>query len=398
MTVHRGLADAPSAPRRMLAPDLARGAMLLLIVLAHAPLYLVSVGTGAFGLPASGSVLDQTVRIVGLLTVDNRAYPMFAALFGYGMVMVITRQRAKDGDDSRARRLLRRRGWWLLVFGFGHALLVTPVDILGAYGLATLLVGWLFFRRERALLIGAAVLSVWFVFAITAMSFFENLPAQGSDTSVDTFALGAMGYAPVDIVERLVVWVIAVVSNNAVFPIVIAMLLGGWAAKRRVLEDPAHHRRTLRLVAVTGLLVALVGAVPKVLVDVGQLPADAAWLAQSLHVMSGLFGGLAYTAVFGLIGARLQNRQGRVVALLAATGRRSLTCYLLQSTLLIVMLSQTFLGIGGSVNSAGAALVAVLAWLGGVTAAALLERAHRPGPADALLRRLVYRQAKPARP
>ncbi|MGP3918739.1 hypothetical protein [Nonomuraea sp. 10N515B] len=92
---------APSAPppgavpldQRSLAPDLARGLMLLLIAVAHAHMCLS-------GEPA-----------------------------------------ARRGQElgAGAGGVLRRRSLWLLAFGFCHALLLFFGDILGAYGLVGLL-------------------------------------------------------------------------------------------------------------------------------------------------------------------------------------------------------------------------------------------------------------------
>jgi len=97
----------PVAPRvRALAPDLARGAMLAVIALAHS-----QVLTHPFLGPAlaPGSALDTAVQVLLTLFVDSRGYPMFAALFGYGMVQILRSREPLLGPDG-ARRLLRRRG------------------------------------------------------------------------------------------------------------------------------------------------------------------------------------------------------------------------------------------------------------------------------------------------
>ena len=85
--------------------------------------------------------------------IDSRVYPMFAFLFGYGMVQMFSRQVASGVPVKQARRLLRRRNWWLLAFGFVHAALLWNGDVLGAYGLAGLIMVGIFFkRRTRTLL------------------------------------------------------------------------------------------------------------------------------------------------------------------------------------------------------------------------------------------------------
>ena len=149
------------ASERALAPDLARGLMLLMIVLANTPWYLYGQTAGVSTVhPADGSALDRFVQLLIMTFIDFRVYPMFAFLFGYGMVQMFSRQVESGVPVKQARRLLRRRNWWLLVFGFVHAGLLWNGDVLGAYGLAGLvMVGIFFKRRSRTLIIWAGVLT-----------------------------------------------------------------------------------------------------------------------------------------------------------------------------------------------------------------------------------------------
>ncbi|MGH3906014.1 MAG: DUF418 domain-containing protein, partial [Pseudonocardiaceae bacterium] len=118
---------------RSLAPDLARGAMLLLIALANAHIYLYGHPIGVRGYPVPESILDKAVVLVQMTLVDGRAYPMFALLFGYGVVQLLRRQTSGGVDEVTVRRLVRRRGWWMILFGFLHALLLFAGDIIGSY-------------------------------------------------------------------------------------------------------------------------------------------------------------------------------------------------------------------------------------------------------------------------
>ena len=142
---------------RALAPDLARGFMLLMIVLANTPWYLYGQTAGLSAVhPDEGSVLDRAAQLFIMTFIDFRVYPMFAFLFGYGMVQLFRRQVEAGTPIKVARRLLRRRNLWLLAFGFVHAALLWEGDVLGAYGLAGLIMVALFFkRRDETLLIWA---------------------------------------------------------------------------------------------------------------------------------------------------------------------------------------------------------------------------------------------------
>src|SRR5688572_10161687 len=80
-------AEPPVAPRvRALAPDLARGTMLAVIALAHSQV-LARPFLGP--VPTPGPALDTAVQTLLTLFVDSRGYPMFAALFGYGLVQLL---------------------------------------------------------------------------------------------------------------------------------------------------------------------------------------------------------------------------------------------------------------------------------------------------------------------
>src|SRR5918998_3942243 len=150
--------EPPIAPRvRALAPDLARGTMLAVIALAHSQV-LARPFLGP--VPTPGPALDTAVQTLLTLFVDSRGYPMFAALFGYGMVQILRSREPRLGWDG-TRRLLRRRGGWLVAFGFVHVLLLFPGDILASYGvLALLFVGALRWPDARLFAVagGLAVL------------------------------------------------------------------------------------------------------------------------------------------------------------------------------------------------------------------------------------------------
>ena len=98
--MHSSRAPGPPtpAPRRAFAPDLARGLMLCLIAIANVSAYLwgTKAATMMSGHPPSDSPLDTTLSVLTILFVDGSIYPMFAFLFGYGIVQ-FTRSRTGTG-------------------------------------------------------------------------------------------------------------------------------------------------------------------------------------------------------------------------------------------------------------------------------------------------------------
>lgn len=385
----RGVTAAERSP----APDIARGFMLLLIALAHAPMYVTTSDPGVVTHPTGGDRIDRVVTFLSLDLVDNRAYPMFAALFGYGMAMLVTRQRAAGTTALAAGRLLRRRGVFLILFGFVHFVLIFPADILAPYGVAALVLGWLLTRGDRALgkgvVISAAVATVLTPLLSVALAVEES--GRGAEIRGTVWARD-YGAA---VAERLTEVPFASVHILLAWPIPTAILVGAVAARRRYLDDPASHRALLKRVVLIGLPVSMLGGVPLALVGVGAWGTGdvATGLVTALHVLTGFAGGLAYAAAFGLFVARLQDRgrnPGPVAGALAAVGRRSLTCYLLQSSLLALILARVAFGVGDRIDATGAAVIGICVWLTVLAVAVTLERAGLRGPLDALMRRLVY--------
>ena len=377
--------EPPTVPRaRALSPDLARGMMLALIALAHSQV-LAGTGFAGTGTGGPGSALDVAAQATLTLFVDSRAYPMFAALFGYGMVQILRRQEPVGGWEH-ARGVLRRRGRWMVLLGFCHVLLLFAGDILASYGLlAVCLVGALRWRDARLLgVAGAAAVA-----GALAYGAVLTLPVPAApDAPMGPLLSAAIRVATFPVTTPL----------NAVMAAG-PLLVGVWAARRRLLDEPERHRRTLGRIAAAGITIAAVGAIPQAMVTTGAWLPDTGLLlaAGALHTVAGCAGGLGYAALIGMVAARIEARGGtggafvtRIVTALAACGQRSMSCYLAQSLAWFLLVEPYLADLGGEIGVAHAALVGLGVWAATVVAADLLRRAGRPGPAEALLRRLTY--------
>lgn len=87
---------------RVLAPDLARGVMLLVIAVANSH-YFVRGERYLAGFPLDGSALDAVVGCVVTTFVDGRAFPLFSVLFGYGVVQLVRRHQDAGACSRRTR-------------------------------------------------------------------------------------------------------------------------------------------------------------------------------------------------------------------------------------------------------------------------------------------------------
>ncbi|BBG00172.1 MULTISPECIES: DUF418 domain-containing protein [Pseudonocardia] len=372
---------APTLRERALAPDLARGLMLALIALAHSQLLT---GRVLAPLPGTASVVDTAAQAALTLLVDSRAYPMFAALFGYGLVQILRTREDRLGPDG-ARRVLRRRGWWLVAFGVAHTVLLFTGDILASYGLLALLLAGMLRATGRRLLILATIAATMGALTYGTVLALPD-PTGGAELPTDPLASALLRLTVLPVLTPL----------NALMAAG-PFLIGIWAARRRLLEDPAAHHLLLRRTAVTGIALGLLGALPQAARTTGFWAPDtvAAVAAGTLHTLTGYAGGLGYAAAIGLLAAHLAGRRRTAVTgALVACGRRSMSCYLAQSVAWLLLFEPYLFDLGGTVGPAGAAAIGLGVWGITVGVAALAARADRPGPAEALLRRLVEPAAR----
>lgn len=403
-TTPRPLSDrqvSPTPPtQRALAPDLARGMMLLLIALAHAPWFLYATDVGASPMhPADGNMADRLAQTLNIVVVDGRTHTMFALLFAYGIGQMYARQTARGAPAQDARRTLRRRHLWMLAFGLVHAALLWQGDILGTYGLIGLLMLPLFFRRsDRTLGVWITVLLVVGAAAMM-LSTLAAPPLPSEDDGAAAAQMQRLSIAEPSYLTALLIripqWLLGLLSGVVTLALPTVFLIGILAARHRILEQPQRHLRLLRWVAGSGLAIGWTVGLVQALVHLGLLDLPLSSMLEGLHFSSGIFAGIGYAALFGLLAHRLQDRAAREslpVRAISALGRRSLSGYLAQSVVYGTLLAAWGLGLGAHLSSWSATLLAVTVWLLTVGAALALENSGRRGPAEVALRWLTYRR------
>ncbi|GAB3680449.1 DUF418 domain-containing protein [Saccharopolyspora tripterygii] len=392
----------PASPtpvsERALAPDLARGVMLLLIALAHAPWFAYTADIGVTLMhPGQGGVADRIAQAVTIIAVDARAWTMFGFLFAYGIGQLYARRTAGGSSTRDARRLLRTRHWWLLGFGLVHAALLWQGDILATYGLLGLLLVPLFLRRsDRVLKVWVGVLlGVGAVFSVGSATLAQLVPAAGGGSNLQQMTIAEPNYL-VAIPMRLLTWSTGLVSGLATLVLPAAFLLGLLAARHRVLEGPARHLPLLRGTAFGGLAVGWSFGLVQALVHFGVIELPNPMAFGTVHLFTGIFCGIGYAALFGLLAHRIAGRgePPLLARALVALGRRSLSGYLTQSLLFVPLLSAWGFGLGAHLTSWSAMAVGFAAWLLTLVVAHALDRRGIRGPAETLLRRLTYRPGR----
>jgi uncharacterized protein len=390
-------AAATPVSARALAPDLARGGMLLLIALANVHLFAYGHPPGPRGYPRDAEGADSVVALLQMTLVDGRAYPLFGLLFGYGVVQ-LTRRRAgavrpADAPDGASAldpvvRLVRRRGAWMLLIGALHGALLWSGDIVGAYGLLAVLVAGLLVRGSDRALVRVAATGT----AVTTL-FYAGSGLQMPGDGQGLFSSMAVADPTGALLARASEWATIGVPVQAL-GVFGAVAAGAWAARRGLLDEPQRHRWLLVRVAAVGLPVAVLAGLPMALMAAQYWTAPPLWAvlaAGSLHALGGYAGGFGYAALFGLLAVRVAERgTGPVTGALQACGQRSLSCYLAQSVAFAALLPAWTLGLGDGAHLWQTALVGLGAWLVILVVAAASARAGVRGPAEVLLRRLTY--------
>ncbi len=392
---HRG---PVTGRERALAPDLIRGAMLLLIALANAANFGFA---GAPGVNGSPQGLERILNLLKLTLVDARAYPVFGVMFGYGLVQLARRQRNSGASVGVVRSILLKRHLWMIVFGVVHATLLYFGDFLGAYGIIGVACTLLLLNRGdkfHRIIVGIWALQLVYVVVAGGLALMAALNSSGPAATITnspnpSLAAGSWSSALVDRLHEYPA------HTAFVLGLIVVVWLGMWAARRQILEHPEAHKTLLRRVAVVGLGVTVLGGLPLGLVGAGWLHVDhdALGAFEFLAQISGQFGGPGYVALFGLIVAKLlktrrADQLGTPLTAISALGQRSMSGYLFQSISWTILLAPYGLHLGERFGSPAftSAASALVVWTISVTAAYLMKQRSYRGPAETLLRRLVY--------
>ena len=296
---------------------------------------------------------------------------------------------SKGHSKKEALKTIRRRSLYLILFGFILTVFLGGQDILMTYGVAGLGVGWLLLRQNRALITAAVFLTIIFILYLPFLWGFI-LHANGSYGFSTVFSMNDHYIQMV--IEAMLYFPFIPLLIHILFPVLPSILIGMWMARKKLLTQADQHQKRLKMIAMTGMVISLLGACPLVLID--ELWEPGLFVAGSIygvHIITGIAGGVGYAALFGLLGSLIQD-PGWLTRSLTSLGKRSLTFFVLNETLLVILLSPVALGLGGRLSNTGVTFVAMAIWVSAVTSAYVLERFRVNGPLESLLRHFVYKK------
>ena len=407
------------------APDVARGFMLLLIALANVGFWV----TGPEG--RAPSTADRTWAFIRALFIDQRAYPLFALLFGFGLATMVNRRMASgidaycqqltgglrapsaaELDQAQeqaaidARRLVRRRGLWMVLFGLIHGAFF-PSEIIGTYGIvAVVFAGWFAHKHHKRQLAVCALILLFQIVTVVLATLFSpggEAAAAGAGPAAPAAAPTGAGESVVSALPWFVTnvneWFFTALGAAFTTMILPAAFLGARLADTDLISHPERHRGLLTVAGIGGLALGALGALHELLVP---LTSAQSWEADSaLIAVLGLAGGCGWLAVLALYagGPTSDNRLTGLRWLLSNVGRRSMTAYLSQSFLFaaVFLALPALTGIRLHLGEARVAGIAVAVWLVTVVLCTVLERGGHAGPFETLLRTAVARSERKRR-
>lgn len=401
---------------RFPAPDVARGFMLLLIALANVGFWAQAVGPRLFDTQADGVL---TLLRVGL--VDHRAYPLFAMLFGFGLMTMVKRRRRAyvdhavenlatqgyvqlapnsdvslaelfDRDATRtARRLLINRGLWMLLIGAMHGLFF-PGDVIGTYALLCVIFAGTI-ARERYLapvIAGSILVSLQMIGMAVLFAFAPEIAHSGAHL------IFPLDYSLYGLAVHGLTWVAVTISGALGSFVMLSMGVGAYLATTTIVSHPHHYRSLLRGIAIGALLIGFLGGLPVGLIESEMMNMDVAWWMEPLNHLAGFIGALGWMALFVAYAgpAPMNGTLTGIRWALAAVGKRSMTSYLLQTAFFLAAFVP--LGwYGARISELAGVAIALGTWVATVVLALILEYVGKQGPFERLLRLLVVKTTRP---
>ncbi|MFL0366211.1 DUF418 domain-containing protein [Pseudobacillus sp. 179-B 2D1 NHS] len=380
--------DKVTQKKRAISLDIARGSMLFLIILAHIPLYLYMIEPGVITKVAGSTPIDHFLNFFMEFIVDNRARPLFAILFGYGLVMIYRKQCERMGAEE-ANRIIKRRCWYLILFGAILAGVAGGQDILMTYGITGLiLVSSL--KKDNNKIKKYVIISIticliyipilWGGFLFSNQSYGLPVELTGQETYSNT------------ILDRLITIPIIPLFTHILFPVIPSVLMGIWFGNLNLLIKPHDHIKLLNQLTIGCLTISLVGAIPLVLINDVWFPSFfIAGVAYGIHIITGFAGGIGYAALFGLLGVGTKYR-GVIVKAITAMGKRSLTFFVIHEVLIVILLSPIAFNLGAFLNVTTSVLLGIVIWVVTLSVAYIMDCRQIEGPLEKYMRYLTYKK------
>lgn len=394
-----------AANARIQTLDVLRGVAVLGILAVNAAAFALPMDAAMapeqspFPLIGASALAHWTVEVF----FHQKFVTLFSMLFGVSIFLV----GGEHGDEPRGR-LLRRRLFWLALFGLIHGAAFWYGDILLLYAWSGLFVMLMRSMSARSLILfGAAATLALATLQAATMWMTVNGPALLVDALSDesmSLAEGAVSASiaayrsgwPAGLIENLKAW--GVLQSASLFGYVFAtvplMMLGLGLFKAGFFHGRMPTRLYLALIAVGGVVLALLGVLEQHEIMAG--PGVAATHGWAKVVASyPIFITLAYASGLILLTTR---GLGWVRKIFAPVGQMAFTNYLTQTLIMTTLFSMPWgPRLMGQVDYPGQWAMVIAVWLLQLIWSPLWLSRFRMGPLEWLWRRLSYGRDLPLR-
>lgn len=332
---------------------------------------------------------DQTLFKWIQILVQASFYPIFAMMFGYGLILLKTRT-VKKGMSFR--KISVRRLFVLLIIGIIHAFLIWSGDILINYAIFGLLLLLMLKWSGRLLLMVGGIIflipNLFFGLILMVSSILSpNDVTMYSDIvsvtkSMETYVSGSYWEITV---QRFLDWYMVNGPANIfflLFSILPLMMIGAGAAKLKWLQKANVEKKKWFIILIISLLIGLFLKSLPVLVDENLAYQ---YIQQSL---GGPILSLAYVSLIILLMTNPFAR--RLLKPFAAAGRMSLTIYLTQSIVGTLIFYSYGLGLYSKLTLGTSMLLAIIIFVIQVVLAEIWFLKFKYGPFEKVWRYLTY--------
>ncbi|MET0963221.1 MAG: DUF418 domain-containing protein [Noviherbaspirillum sp.] len=382
--------------------DAARGMAVFGILLVNIWSFVWGFGYLRYGVMPDPSWADRAAVFMVAFIAEQKFYPIFAFLFGASFALQTRALRRRMPDWTAVQARHRRRLAWLLGWGVAHGVLVWAGDILTVYGLTGLLIVSLAGARLARV---CAALRTWcavwlLLLAINVASALHFGPDDAMAEQAIAFveetqaahAIYTAGAFLETFAQRVGDYLAVSAASLFLVPhLLVLFLIGILAVRRGWLTAPWRHARLWRRVRMTGLAIGLPvnllwasAATAEAINPLAPLPYGD--LVFALLPVGGSLLGAAYLASVMLARGAVRDWLARW---LAPVGRMSLTNYLGQSLLGMILLQGAGLGLGAAAARSPWLLlvIAVSIMLFQVLASRWWLSAHARGPVESMFDR-----------
>ena len=326
---------------------------------------------------------------------DGKFYPIFSFLFGVGFGMQMNNMEEK-GKFSIF--FFVRRYFFLFLFGALHVVFLWGGDVLALYALAGFLV-MLIRKVPSKYIFVASILILLCPFYGHILTFIDTLFVQHGYHSIvaipdRTYSEIVHSHSDGSFLLRLNrrLFEYSVYYRNVeYFPTLVFMIFGGYLASRyKFYNKISETLRKLSYLAIAAVIVILViRFVDASYSHLGKENFKWYVILVKLKLIASIAQSFLYLYIISYL--YKYNFFLKLMTPLSYAGRMSLTNYLMQSVLGMLLFGSSFLGLYGKLGNAWLGFIAFVSYFVLVAASKLWLNKFRYGPMEYIWRELTYR-------